>query len=373
MKLDTLAVHAARHPDAATGAVAQPLHLSTTFLREPDGSYAHGYVYGRTDNPTRRELELAIAPLEAGADCVAFASGSAASLAIFSTLEPGDHVLVGYDSYHGTLSQLANVVARWGITHEKVDGTDAVALRGKFTPRTRLVWIESPSNPQLRICDVEAVAELAHSRGARLAVDNTFATPVLQRPLTLGADYCMHSTTKYFGGHSDVTGGAVVVREPGPALDRIRTFQQQGGGVPSPFDCWLIRRSLATLPLRVRRASANAQAIAEALAADANVAQVYYPGLAQHPQHALAARQMRGFGAMVSIRVRGGEAAAIRAASRTRVFTQATSLGGVESLIEHRASVEGPDTPTPRDLLRLSIGIEDPDDLISDLRQALAG
>jgi cystathionine gamma-synthase len=373
MKLDTLAVHAARHPDAATGAVAQPIHLATTFLREPDGSYAHGWIYGRTDNPTRRELELAIAPLEAGSDCVAFASGSAASLAIFATLEPGDHVLVGYDSYHGTLAQLANIVSRWGVTHEKVDATDLDALRAKFTPRTRLVWAESPSNPQLRICDIAALAELAHAHGARLAIDNTFATPVLQLPLMLGADYAMHSTTKYFGGHSDVTGGAVVVREAGPGLERVRTFQQQGGGVPAPFDCWLIRRSLATLPLRVRRASANAQAVAEALLGEANVAQVYYPGLAQHPQHALATRQMSGFGAMVSIRVHGGEEAAIRVAARTKLFTRATSLGGVESLIEHRASVEGPNTPTPRDLLRLSIGIEDADDLIGDLRQALLG
>jgi cystathionine gamma-synthase len=373
MKLDTLAVHAARHPDAATGAVAQPLHLTTTFLREPDGSYANGWIYGRTDNPTRRDLELAIAPLEAGSDCVAFASGSAASLAVFSTLEAGDHVLVGFDSYHGTLAQLATIVARWGVTHEKVDAADLDGLRAKFTPRTRLVWMESPSNPQLRISDIAALAELAHAHGARLAIDNTFATPVLQLPLMLGADFAMHSTTKYFGGHSDVTGGAIVVREAGPALDRIRAFQQQGGGVPSPFDCWLIRRSLATLPLRVRRASANAHAVAEALLGEANVAHVYYPGLTQHPQHALAARQMSGFGGMVSIRVRGGEEAAVRVAARTRLFTRATSLGGVESLIEHRASVEGPQTPTPRDLLRLSIGIEDPVDLIADLRQALLG
>jgi cystathionine gamma-synthase len=373
MKLDTLAVHAARHPDAATGAVAPPIHLATTFLREPDGTFAHGWIYGRTDNPTRRGLELAIAPLEAGSDCVAFGSGSAASLAVFSTLSAGDHVLVGYDSYHGTLAQLDGIVARWGVTHEKVDTADLDALRTRFTPRTRLVWVESPSNPQLRISDIAALAELAHAHDARLAVDNTFATPVLQLPLMLGADFAMHSTTKYFGGHSDVTGGAVIVREAGPAQERIRAFQQQGGGVPSPFDCWLIRRSLATLPLRVRRQAANAHAVAEALLGEADVAQVYYPGLAQHPNHALAARQMSGFGAMVSIRVRGGEQAAMRVAARTRLFTRATSLGGVESLIEHRASVEGPNTPTPRDLLRLSIGIEDPGDLVADLRQALVG
>ena len=372
-KLDTLAVHAARRPDAATGAIAPPIHLSTTFLREADGSFARGWIYGRTDNPTRRELELAIAPLEGGADCVAFGSGSAASLGAFATLEAGDHVLVGFDCYHGTLAQARGILPRWGVTHDTVDAADLDALRARFTPRTKLLWVETPSNPQLRIVDITALAELAHAHGARLAVDNTFATPVLQRPLALGADVVMHSTTKYFGGHSDVTGGAVVVRETGPAHDRIREFQQQGGGVPSPFDCWLIRRSLATLPLRVRRQAANAQAVAEALLGEANVAQVYYPGLPQHPNHALAARQMSGFGAMVSIRVRGGEDAAMRVAARTRLFTRATSLGGVESLIEHRASVEGPATPTPRDLLRLSIGIEDAGDLVADLRQALAG
>jgi cystathionine gamma-synthase len=378
MKLDTLAVHAARHADGATGAVTPPIHLATTFVREPDGSYAHGWIYGRTDNPTRRELELAIAPLEAGSDCVAFGSGSAASLAVFSTLEAGDHVLVGYDSYHGTLTQLAGIVARWGITHEKVDTTDLDALRTRFTPRTRLVWVESPSNPQLRISDLAALAELAHAHGARLAVDNTFATPVLQLPLMLGADVCVHSTTKYFGGHSDVTGGAVVVREAGPAHERIRAFQQQGGGVPSPFDCWLIRRSLATLPLRVRRQAANAQAVAEALLGEANVAKVYYPGLAQHPNHALAARQMSGFGAIVSIGVRGGEDSAMRVAARTRLFTRATSLGGVESLIEHPARMTHASTAdapfaAPPELVRLSVGIEAVDDLVADLEAALVG
>jgi cystathionine gamma-synthase len=372
-KLDTLAVHAAREPDAATGAVAAPIHLATTFQRGADGAYPHGWIYGRTDNPTRRELERAIAPLEGGVDCVAFASGSGASLATFATLEPGDHVLVGFDSYHGTLKQLATIVARWGVTHARVDTADLDAVRAALTPRTRLVWVESPSNPQLRISDLAALAELAHAHGARLCVDNTFATPVLQRPLALGADHVMHSTTKYFGGHSDVTGGAIVSREAGPAHERIRAFQQDGGGVPAPFDCWLIRRSLATLPLRVRRQAANAHAVAEALVRESAVEHVYYPGLARHPNHAVAARQMSGFGAVVSIRVRGGEAAAMRVAARTELFVRATSLGGVESLIEHRASVEGPQTPTPRDLLRLSVGIEDPDDLVADLRRALAG
>ncbi|MCZ8130998.1 MAG: aminotransferase class I/II-fold pyridoxal phosphate-dependent enzyme [Steroidobacteraceae bacterium] len=372
LRLETLAIHAARSPDAATGAVAQPIHLSTTFQRNPDGSYPHGWSYARADNPTRRELERAIAPLEGGQDCVSFGSGTAASLAVFATLEPGDHVLVGHDCYHGTLKQLANVVARWGVTHARVDMADLDAVRRALTPRTRLLWVESPSNPMLRLADLGALAEIAHENGARLAADNTFATPVLQRPLALGADYVMHSTTKYFGGHSDVTGGAVIVREAGPALDRVRLFQQEGGGVPAPFDCWLIRRSLATLPLRVRQQSANAHALAEALAAEPNVAQVYYPGLATHPNHALAARQMSAFGAMLSIRVRGGEPAALAVAARTRLFTRATSLGGVESLVEHRASVEGPDTPTPRDLLRLSVGLEHVDDLLADLRQALA-
>jgi cystathionine gamma-synthase len=372
-RIDTLAVHAARTPDATTGAVSAPLHFSTTFEREADGSFRGGYIYGRTDNPTRRELERAIAPLEGGHDCVAFGSGTAASLGVFGALEPGDHVLVGYDCYHGTLKQLAGIVARGGVTHEKVDMADLDAVRAAWRPATKLVWVESPSNPQLRISDLSALAELAHSRGAKLVADNTFATPVLQRPLALGADVVMHSTTKYFGGHSDVTGGAIVVRDAGTMLDRVRAFQNEGGGVPSPFDCWLIRRSMATLPLRVRRQSASALAVAEALAGEQAVAQVYYPGLTTHPNHALAARQMSGFGAMISIRVHGGEAAAMQVAARVRLFTRATSLGGVESLIEHRASVEGPNTPTPRDLLRISIGLEDPDDLIADLRQALGG
>ena len=366
-------MHAARAPDPATGAIAQPIHLTTTFLREPDGSYPHGWIYGRTENPTRRELELAIAPLEGGADCVAFGSGAAATLGVFGTLRSGDHVLVGYDCYHGTLKQLANVVGRWGVTHARVDMADLDAVRRATTPNTRLLWVESPSNPLLRIVDLAALATLAREHGARLAVDNTFATPVLQRPLALGADYAMHSTTKYFGGHSDVTGGAVVVREPGEPLELVRRFQQEGGGVPSPFDCWLVRRSLATLPLRVRQQCANAQALAQALCAEPAVAQVYYPGLPSHPGHALAARQMSAFGAMLSIRVRGGEPGAMAVAARTRLFTRATSLGAVESLIEHRASVEGPDTPTPRDLLRLSVGLEHVDDLLADLRQALAG
>jgi cystathionine gamma-synthase len=370
--LDTLAVHASRSPDATTGAVTPPIHLSTTFEREADGSFRAGYIYGRTDNPTRRDLERAIAPLEGGHDCVAFGSGTAASLAVFGALDAGDHVLVGFDSYHGTLKQLGGIVGRGGVTHEKVDMADLDAVRGAWRPATKLVWVESPSNPQLRISDLAALAELAHSRGAQLVVDNTFATPVLQQPLALGADVVMHSTTKYFGGHSDVTGGAVVVREAGPVLDRVRAFQNEGGGVPSPFDCWLIRRSIATLPLRVRRQSSTALAVAEALAREPAVAQVYYPGLKTHTNHALAARQMSGFGAMISIRVHGGEPAAMRVAARVQLFTRATSLGGVESLIEHRASVEGPNTPTPRDLLRISIGLEDPQDLIADLRQALA-
>lgn len=370
-KLETLAVHAAREPDPTTGAIAQPIHLATTFQRDADGTYPRGWNYGRTDNPTRRTLEGAIAALEAGADCVALASGTAATLAVFSTLEPGDHVLAGYDSYHGTRKQLAHVVARWGITHELVDMADVDAVRARLTPRTRLLWVESPSNPQLRIADLAALATLARGHGAKFAVDNTFATPVLQLPLALGADYAVHSATKYFGGHSDVTGGAVVVREAGPALERLRQFQQEGGGVPSPFDCWLLRRSLATLPLRMRQQCANAQAIAEALLGHEQVVQVYYPGLASHPGHALAKRQMCGFGAMLALRIRGGQEAAMRVPARTRVFTRATSLGGVESLIEHRASMEGPGTPTPPDLLRLSIGIEHADDLIADLRQAL--
>jgi cystathionine gamma-synthase len=292
-------------------------------------------------------------------------------MAAFSLLAPGDHVIAPTECYHGTLKQLREFVARCGVGVSFVDAWDLAAVEAAWTPATRMLWIETPSNPRLFVTDIAAAAGLAHARGALLACDSTFATPVLQRPLALGADIAMHSTTKFLAGHSDVTGGALVLRERGPPLEKLRNYQLQAGAVPSPFDCWLIRRSMMTLPLRVRAQAASAAAVAAFLQGHPRVERVFYPGLASHPGHALAARQMAAFGSMLSVAVRGDAAAALAVAARVRVFTRATSLGSVESLIEHRASMEGPGTTTPPNLLRLSIGLEHPDDLVEDLRQAL--
>jgi cystathionine gamma-synthase len=373
MKLETLSVHVGRDVDPVTKAVSPPIHLSTTFERSPDGSYPHGYSYARPDNPTRHALEQCLAALEAGADALTFASGSAASLAVFSRmLRPGDRVLAPRECYHGTAKQLRELIEPWGVPCSFVDMTDLEAVRSALDERTRLVWIETPSNPMLNLSDIAAISELAHARGALVCCDNTFATPMLQRPFELGADLVVHSSTKYIGGHSDAMGGVVVVREANALRDRLRDYQATSGAVPSPFDCWLLRRSLTTLPWRMRAQTDNAQRVAEFLAAHPGVECALYPGLSQHPSHALARRQMPGgFGAIVSCCVRGGREEAFAVAARLSLFTRATSLGGVESLVEHRASVEGPHTLTPANLLRLSIGLEHADDLIADLSQAL--
>jgi cystathionine gamma-synthase len=374
MKIETLAVHAGREPDPATGAVREPIQLSTTFERDADGSYPRGHYYSRTSNPNRSSLERALAALEGGADSVAFASGSAATLAAFSLAAPGGRIVCSSDCYHGTAKQLRELLPKWGLTAEFVDTTDTAAVARALESPAAMLWVETPSNPLLRVSDIAALAALAHRRGVLFACDNTFASPILQRPLDLGADLVMHSTTKYLGGHSDVLGGALVVRESGEVRDRLRDFQGTGGGVPSPFDCWLVLRSLATLPLRVRAQAASAAAVAAFLAADRRVERVYYPGLATHPGHALASRQMHeGFGAVLSFQVPGDAAAAMRVAARTKIFTRATSLGGVESLIEHRASMEGSRSLTPQNLLRASIGLEAASDLIADLDAALGG
>ena len=374
MKIETLAVHAGREPDPATGAVREPIQLSTTFERDADGSYPRGHYYSRTSNPNRSSLERALAALEGGADAVAFASGSAATLAAFSLAAPGGRIVCSSDCYHGTAKQLRELLPKWGLTAEFVDTTDTAAVARALESPAAMLWVETPSNPLLRVSDIAALAALAHQRGVLFACDNTFASPILQRPLDLGADLVMHSTTKYLGGHSDVLGGALVVRESGEVRDRLRDFQGTAGGVPSPFDCWLVLRSLATLPLRVRAQAASAAAVAGFLAADRRVERVYYPGLATHPGHALASRQMHeGFGAVLSFQVPGDAAAAMRVAARTKIFTRATSLGGVESLIEHRASMEGARSLTPQNLLRTSIGLEAASDLIADLDAALGG
>ena len=371
MHIETLAVHAGHAVDPTTGAVTAPIHLSSTFEREIDGSYRAGHVYARTSNPTRQALESSLAQLEGGASAIAYGSGSAATLAVFQALAPGDHVLAPDDVYYGTLRQLREIFGQWGLETDVVDMTDLEAVRRALRPNTKVLWVETPSNPLVRIVDIAALAGLAHHAGARCVVDNTWATPVLQSPIALGADVVMHSTTKYLGGHSDLLGGALVCRADDDFTARLRTMQQLGGAIPSPFDCWLLLRGIRTLPWRMRAHCANAAALVAFLDAHDGIEAVHYPGVSTHAGHAIAKRQMRDFGGMLSIQVRGGEREALALTGRLKLFTRATSLGGPESLIEHRASVEGPNTRAPANLLRISVGLEHPDDLIADMSQAL--
>ena len=371
MNIETLAIHAGQAPDLASGAVMPPIVLSTTFERAADGSFPHGYIYTRENNPNRSALEQCLAALEGGADCAAFGSGLGASMAIFQALAPGDHVIMPDDAYHGVSRLVREIMKPWGLQASIVDMTNLDAVRAAVQPNTRLIWLETPSNPLLKISDIAAIAAIAHDAGALLAVDNTWATPMLQQPLALGADLVMHSTTKYLGGHSDVLGGAVVARTKDALFERVRFLQGHGGAVPAPFDCWLVLRGIRSLAYRMRGHTENAARVAEFLSTHPAIERVHYPGLVTHPGHAVAARQMRSGGGMLSVEVRGGEPAAMALAARVRIFTRATSLGGVESLIEHRASVEGPESRTPPSLLRISVGLEHPDDLIEDLRQAL--
>ena len=371
MHPDTLAVHGAHGSDAATGAVAPPIHLSTTFERAADGSLPHGYLYARDANPNRQALERVMAALEGGAVAAAFSAGQAATMAVFQSLAPGDHAIIPASVYYGTRKLADQVFARWGLTTTAVDMRDATNVANAVRPETRLVWVETPSNPLLAVSDIARIADLAHQAGARCAVDNTWATPIAQKPLALGADLVMHSSTKYLGGHGDVTGGALVSRVDDDFFQRVRLVQTAGGAIAAPFDCWLVVRGIKTLPHRIRAHTANATAVARFLESHPNVEAVHYPGLPSHPGHAIASRQMSAFGGMVSVQVRGGRDAALRVKARVQLFTRATSLGGPESLVEHRASVEAPGSGTPENLLRLSIGLEHADDLIADLDQAL--
>ena len=368
---ETIAVHAGRAIDPATGAVVAPIHLSTTFQRGEDGDFPTGFDYSRTDNPNRAALEKALALVEGGAVAAAFPSGLAAAMAVFQALSPNDHVVAPREAYYGVLRLLREVFARWQLAVDFVDMTDAGALKKAVRKNTKIVWVETPSNPTLKLTDLATVAAIAHSAGARLVVDNTWC-PMIQQPFALGADLVMHSTTKYFGGHSDVMGGAIIARQADESFQKIRLAQKVGGAVPAPFDCWLVHRGMQTLPWRMRAHCENAGRVARFLAAHSRVERVHYPGLPSHPQHDLARRQMNLFGGMLSFELKGDRAAAMALPNRTRIFTRATSLGGVESLIEHRQSIEGPDTLTPATLLRLSIGLEHSDDLIADLEQALA-
>jgi cystathionine gamma-synthase len=370
MRVETLAVHAGHEVDSATGAVAAPIHLSTTFERDAEGNYPHGYIYGRSANPNRHALEVALAALEGGEEAAAFASGLAASSAVLQSLASGDHVVAPTDVYHGMTKLLREIYMRWGLEVTFVDMTNLEAIRAATRPKTNLIWMETPSNPLLKITDIAAVAEIAHAAGAICACDNTWA-PIVQRPLDLGCDLVMHSTTKYLGGHSDVTGGAIIAKTATDFFARLREVQTTCGAVPSPFDCWLILRGMRSLPWRMRGHCENALKVANWLAEHAQVEAVHYPALESHAGSEIAARQMNGFSGMLSFEVRGGREAAMAVAGKTKLFIQATSLGGVESLIEHRASIKGEDPRTPQGLLRLSVGLEHPDDLIEDLAQAL--
>jgi len=370
---ETIAAQALGWIDDKTRAITPPIHVSSTYLRDEDNQYRSGRVYARADNPAFDQAQAVITQLEHGADSMLFASGMAAATAVFQALAPGDHVLAPKVMYWSLRNWLLNFATHWGLRVELVDMTDPHAVQAAIVPgSTRLIWIETPANPLWTITDIEATAALAHGAGAVLAVDSTVATPVLSRPLDLGADIVMHAATKYLNGHSDLIAGVLVTRENTALWQRIRTVRGQLGGTLGSFEAWLLLRGMRTLYLRVRAASASAQRLAEHFATHALVHEVLYPGLAQAQGHAVAARQMQGgFGGMLSIRTKGGEAAAIATAARVGVWKRATSLGGTESLIEHRASVEGVGSPVPTDLLRLSVGIEDCQDLIDDLEQAL--
>jgi cystathionine gamma-synthase len=371
MHFETLAVHAGRQIDPSTSAVTPAIHLSTTFERAADGEYPKGFAYSREDNPNRRALEQCLAALEGGKEALAFASGLAVVTALVQGLEPGDHILAPDDVYYGLKKITGGVFAKWPIETTFVDMTNLDAVRAALRPSTRLIWIETPSNPLLRITHLGALGEIGRAAKAITVCDSTFATPVLQRPFEHGIDMVMHSTTKYIGGHCDVIGGALITAHDNYLFERARISQQHGGAVPSPFDCWLTLRGIDTLPYRMRAHCANAEAIAAFLAGQPRVEAVHYPGLAAHPGREIAARQMKAFGGMMSFQVRGCRAEAMQVAARVRLFKRATSLGGPHSLIEHRASVEGPASKTPQNLLRLSIGLEHPDDLVADLSEAL--
>ncbi len=369
----TIAAQALGWIDEQTRAVVPPIHVSTTYIRDPDNQYRSGRVYARADNPAFDQAEAVLARLEHGAQAALFASGMAAATAVFQALSPGDHVLAPKVMYWSLRNWLMNFATHWGLNVEFIDMSSTADIQAALRPgNTKLVWVETPANPLWTITDVAATAAMAHAAGARLAVDSTVASPVLSQPLTLGADIVMHAATKYLGGHSDLIAGALVTRVDDDFWKRIKTVRAQLGGTLGSFEAWLLLRGMRTLYLRVRQASQSAQRIAEHFAQHTAIEAVLYPGLTTDMGHAVAARQMQGgFGGMLSVRVKGGEAAAIAVAAKVELWKRATSLGSVESLLEHRASIEGTGTPAPGDLLRLSVGIEEVEDLIADLEQAL--
>jgi len=369
----TLTAQAMGHVDPATGAVVPPIHLASTYIRDPDNQYRAGYIYGRPDNATVREVEGIIAMLEGAAAAMVLGSGMSAATAVFMALQPGDHVIAPTVMYWGLRNWLINDAVAWGLKVDLVDTSDLAAVQAAIrTGETKLIWLETPSNPMWSLADIAAIAKLAHAAGAIVGVDSTAATPILSQPLALGADIVMHSATKYLNGHSDVIAGALATARVDAFWGRIERVRRNFGQILGPLEAYLLIRGMRTLPLRVAAACSAAMELATRFSNHAAIAEVLYPGLPNHPGHAIAARQMQGgFGGMLSIRLRGGEAAAIATAAKVQLWKRATSLGGVESLIEHRGSIEGPGSPCPLDLLRLSVGIESVDDLYADLDRAI--
>ncbi len=370
--LQTLSIHAGRTVDPSTGAVTPPLHTSTTFERDPDGEFSRGYAYIRDATPNRDSLEACITALEGGDETISFGSGMAASMAVFQALSPGDHVLLHRDVYYGVRELMQGFFAKWGLTHTLADMRDPSAIAKALRPETKLFWVETPTNPLIEVVDISAVAQAAKAAKALLVCENTFATPVLQRPFELGADLVVHSLTKYLSGHSDAMGGSVTLKGNPELAAQIREFQHTAGAILSPFDCWLILRGAQTLVPRLRLHCENARHVAEFLSSHKKVERVRYPGLPNDPGHGVAKKQMKDFGGMLSFEVAGGRAEAFAVAAKLKIVLRATSLGGTHSLIEHRASIEGPTTRAPESLLRMSVGLEDAADLIADLDQALS-
>lgn len=371
MKPETLAIHAGNLSKSANNDVTTPIHLSTTFLRDEDGGYSGGHMYSRVSNPNRSALEHTLSELEKGIEACAFSSGNTAGMALFQALKPGSHIIAPDDMYWGFKKQLQTIFADT-LEIDFIDLTQTAHISNYIKSNTVLIWVETPSNPLLKITDIIAISKIAKQHGITLACDSTFASPCLQNPIALGADIVMHSSTKYIGGHSDVLGGVLITAEKTELWDKIRNIQQVGGAVPAPFDCFLLLRSIKTLAYRMEGHCKNGLALATYLVKHPAVAEVFYPGLTQHPQHEIAKSQMSGYGGMLSILVKGGGEEAKKVVNKAKLFAQATSLGGVESLIEHRASVEGPDTKTPQNLIRISVGLEHIDDLIDDINQALS-
>jgi cystathionine gamma-synthase len=370
MKIETIAIHAGNHTDESTRAVIQPIIMSTTFKRGEDGDFPGGHIYSRSSNPNRASLEQLLTQLENGADAVAFSSGNAAGMSVMQSLAPGTHIIFPNDMYHGLRNQIKTLFS--GILEfDFIDVNNTELLKQHIKSNTGVIWVETPSNPLLKLTDIKQVVAIAHQYNIKVVCDNTFATPVCQQPLSLGADLVMHSSTKYFGGHPELLGGYIIPAKKRDWWQRIRQVQEMGGAVPSPMDCYYLVRSIKTLPYRVRGHVNNAQQLAAFLSAHPNIEEVMYPGLPSHPQHNIAKSQMLLPGGMLSFTIKGDRQQTHEVINRLKIFTRATSLGGVESLIEHRATVEGPDTKTPFNLLRVSVGLEHIDDLIADMKQAI--